>query len=462
MGYLYLPGESGNYASTPDAAALDITGDLVLIAELDLDDWTPASVSDVVNKWGGATASWWWQLNTDGTMRFRFYDGGGTLRIFSLSDPVTSSSGIYFIGIALDVDNGSGGSDVEYFDSADGSTWNSLQSRTIGTTNGDMQSSSSDVYIGTRDGTNDPLMGGVRRVKIASSGDIGTSNFVFDADFTQLTASEVDNSSFTEETGKTVTLNGSAWHYKFDFQHGKETGVWLNEFDFASDLTQYNFARSRQLVNVTTMPAAGSGARDDKVFLAGLAEGQINVQGVWNPAANQTDEEIVALDGTEVVISAITPTRLGGPGASSVQGDRVHMVNGELDNYQPRAPHNDAVRFSASYTGDGAWPGVVLHASNQETSTGNFDSVASGAGSTSNGATAFLHVTQFSGTDATVTIEDSSDNSTYGSLVAFTQVTGTTSEKVTASGTVEQHVRVALTGTFTSITFVVSFARHLT
>lgn len=231
------------------------------------------------------------------------------------------------------------------------------------------------------------------------------------------------------------------------FVHGKGAGVWLNEFDFASDLTQYSFGKTRQLVNVTTF------GNDDKVFLAGLGEGQINVQGIWNPASDQTDEEIVALDGSEVVVSA-------SPTAAGAIGDRVHMVNGELANYQPRAPHNDAVRFSASYTGDaGAYLGVVLHHDNQESSTGNFASV-DGTAQTTDGATGFLHVTQFSGTDATITIEDSANDSTFGSLVAFSQVTGVDSEKVTASGTVERYVRINLAGTFTNLTFIVSFARH--
>lgn len=237
------------------------------------------------------------------------------------------------------------------------------------------------------------------------------------------------------------------------FVHGKGSGVWMNEFDFSSDLTQYNFGRTRQLVNVTTF------GNDDKVFLAGLAEGQINLQGVWNAAANQTDEEIVALDGSQVLVSA-------SPTAAAAIGDRVHMVTGELSNYQPRSPVNDAARFSVSYMGDeGAYPGVVLHSNTQRSSTSTgYASVDGGAGNapSSNGATAFLHVTQFDGTDATITIEDSANDSTFGSLQAFTQVTGVGSEVIRPTGDVERYVRVALSGTFTTITFIVSFFRHLT
>jgi len=138
----------------------------------------------------------------------------------------------------------------------------------------------------------------------------------------------------------------------------------------------------------------------------------------------------------------------------------VQMVNGHIENYQPRTPTNDVVRFSSGVKASAtAALGVCLHEHSQEDSTGDFSSVDGTAQST-NGATAFLHVTQFDGTNATVTVEDSANDSTFGSLVAFTQATGLTSEKKTVAGDVEQYVRVNLAGTFTTITFVVSFARH--
>ena len=232
------------------------------------------------------------------------------------------------------------------------------------------------------------------------------------------------------------------------FQPGKNAAVFAAQFDFSGDLTQYQFASSRQTVNVTTM------GNDDKVFLAGVAEGRISVQGVWNPAADRTDEEINAFDGVFVPITA-------SPQGATAIGNRAHMIYGLIENYQPRAPNNDAVRFSSGVQASaGAWKGVILHPNQAETAPANFASVDGGA-QTTTGAAAFLHVLAFSGTDATVTIEDSADNSIFGSLAAFSQVTGLTSERLAITGTVERYVRVALTGTFTSITFVVSFARHL-
>ncbi len=230
--------------------------------------------------------------------------------------------------------------------------------------------------------------------------------------------------------------------------HGKGAGVWVAQFDLSGDFTGYNFGMDRPNADITTM------GLDDRVLLAGTRGGNISVQGIFDSAVDKSDEELQNLDGVESVITA-------SPTAAAAIGDRAHMVNGFLEDYQPRSSITDAVRFSAGVKASaGAYSGVISQHNSQQSSVGNSASVDFGA-TTANGATAFIHVTQFSGTDATMTIEDATTEPTYGSLVAFTQVTGLTSEKVTVAGNVLRFTRVALTGTFTTVTFVVSFARNL-
>ena len=48
--YFYMPGDAGNYVSTPDAAAQDITGDIDFTFDIALDDWT-ATNQTVLAKW---------------------------------------------------------------------------------------------------------------------------------------------------------------------------------------------------------------------------------------------------------------------------------------------------------------------------------------------------------------------------------------------------------------------------
>lgn len=102
-----------------------------------------------------------------------------------------------------------------------------------------------------------------------------------------------------------------------------------------------------------------------------------------------------------------------------------------------------------------------------DTSASQKTSVDFGAG-TSFGAQAFLQVFDFSGTDCTVAIQSSSDN---GAGDAFANVTGLifssvtsgpTSERVaTAAGaSIERYLRVATTGTFSSISFAVMVVKN--
>ena len=236
-------------------------------------------------------------------------------------------------------------------------------------------------------------------------------------------------------------------------QAGKTGAVLVAEYDFSVDLNQYNYQKNIAMSDATTFPAAGSGPKNDRDFYPTLRNGGISFQGVWNPAVDATDEELVALGFNQTVISA-------SPQGFNDVGDRCQMVYGGLENYQPRSPVNDVVRFSVgTQASAGSYTGVVLHPHDQESSTGTFAGVDRGI-QTTQGGIGFLHVTQFSGTNATITIEDSVNDSTYGSLVAFSSVTGTGSEKVNVSGNVERYARVNLTGTFTTITFVVSFSRN--
>lgn len=228
------------------------------------------------------------------------------------------------------------------------------------------------------------------------------------------------------------------------FVHGKSSKVIVHDVDLSADLTQYQWGKTWQNPDITTF------GHEDRVFLSGLGDGRFNTQGVWNPSL--TDDEIPALDGVRTVITA-SPL-----GISSI-GDRAHMTRGYVEDYQPRSAQNDAVRFSSGIQASaGNYFGVVLHPLVARTTAADYTGVDQAAQS-GFGAVAFLHVTAFSGTNMTVTVEDSADNSNWGTLQAFTQMTAVGSQSIDVSGTVERYVRASLAGTFTSVTFAVSFAR---
>lgn len=76
------------------------------------------------------------------------------------------------------------------------------------------------------------------------------------------------------------------------------------------------------------------------------------------------------------------------------------------------------------------------------------------------GAQAYLHAVSFTGTDVTVTVQHSSDNSTWATLMSFAQITGSVPQAQRATvgnaTTVNRYLRVITTtsGGFTSFKFL--------
>lgn len=134
--------------------------------------------------------------------------------------------------------------------------------------------------------------------------------------------------------------------------------------------------------------------------------------------------------------------------------------------YAVLAKLNDLTKAKVDYQCTGAREeGVILQSTATKTAdwdTEGADSVDSGA-SSSAGGSGYLQVTAFSGFSGFVaTIQDSADDITYASLVAFSNVTSApTAERVTVSGTVDRYLSIDgnVTGTG-SVTVWVGFARN--
>lgn len=235
------------------------------------------------------------------------------------------------------------------------------------------------------------------------------------------------------------------------FQQGYKARVLHGATDYSTYTRNVSYSRARELIDVTTLQPGSS----DPVMslMAGLGSSEVTFDGLWDPDSGASDAVIAtATDGAEDVVT------VSFEGATAI--GQTAIVMNVIQNTAPigNSP-TDAVTLSTGKQGTGtSHGGVILHHSNAETSTGNFASVDNSA-STSNGAIANLHVTAFTGTNATIKVTDSTNDSTFADHITFTTVTGTTSEQVASTGTVNRYARVELTGTFTTITFVVSFAR---
>lgn len=233
---------------------------------------------------------------------------------------------------------------------------------------------------------------------------------------------------------------------------GYQARTYVGEFDLSTYLTEVSVSRSRDTIDVTTMNP-GTSVDHDKEFMSGMGTGEVSLGGLLDFETGASDEIIAAvMDGSEQVITV-------SPQGATVIGQRAKLVLG----LQTAAPINmsptEAVSFSSSRTGTGAVSGgIILKEHGQESSVGNSAGVDNAA-LTDFGAVGHLHVVEFDGTDATIKITDSVDEGVYADLISFTQVTDVTSERVAATGTVNRWARVELTGTFTTITFAVGFAR---
>ena len=205
INYVYLPGVVTNHLTTPDAAALDITGDIDLRAQVALDDWTPGAINMLISKWQTTTEeSYLFYVLTDGRLEFN-WSVNGTLANTPLTSSVATGiadGSVKWVRITVDVNNGASGKTAKFFTSDDGNTWTQLGTDVVQAGTTSIFSSSSQVAIGAYlNGTSLPLAGKVYRAQILNGID-GVP--VLDVDTSVITSGAATN--FTALTGQTVTI----------------------------------------------------------------------------------------------------------------------------------------------------------------------------------------------------------------------------------------------------------------
>jgi len=205
-----LTGAAGTYISTPDNAALDITGDIDVRVKVALDDWTPGSLNTFLGKYNGAgnQRAYWFYINTTGNLVFQWSTNGTAPFAAASTAPVTAANGsIKWIRSVLDVDNGAAGNDVLFYTSDDGENWVQLGTTVtqVGVTS--IFNSSVGLEIGSRDlGATDRLTGNVFYAEIRN-GINGT--VVANPNFTDWLTTDVSPQARTDGAGRTWTLNGA-------------------------------------------------------------------------------------------------------------------------------------------------------------------------------------------------------------------------------------------------------------
>jgi len=111
---------TNDFIETPDAAALRVTGDLDLRADLAMDDWTPVSTLFVISKDDLTQRAYDFDVQTSGSLRLLWFSGGSVKLGVSTVAPTVTNGDRLQIRATLDVDNGASGHDVKFYTRASG------------------------------------------------------------------------------------------------------------------------------------------------------------------------------------------------------------------------------------------------------------------------------------------------------------------------------------------------------
>ena len=247
------------------------------------------------------------------------------------------------------------------------------------------------------------------------------------------------------------------------FVHGKDTAVYIDEFDLSSYFTETSFSQENDTAETTAF------GDTNKSYILGLRNGTLSMSGLWSADTDGSDEELQALLG-----NATTPVITVREGAAAI-GSGAIIAQADETSYAITSPVTDVHTISAEFQ---CTPNQVSNltfalaggvqltagASIAHGSLGNLSSVDNSA-SSANGGAGTLHVpTNTVNGNTTIKIQHSANDSTWADLISFTVVgsTAKTSEIKAVSGTVNRYLRATASESGAStgaITYMIAFAR---
>lgn len=236
--------------------------------------------------------------------------------------------------------------------------------------------------------------------------------------------------------------------------HGRNTQILVDQYDLSIHLNQSDSDAAISMGETTGYRAPGFA----RTYLPGLRGGTLSLAGHWDAAAGATDPVFNAALGTDA--GQIVTRGFDGLALGAV----VQMVLSRFTSKRDTDPLDGIIGVSVAIQADGGVDrGVSLHNLAAETATGNGGNVDN-AVSTPNGAVAHLHISAVSGTtpSLTVKVQHSVDNSVWIDLITFAAATAVGSQRASATGTVNRHLRAqwTISGTTPSFTFAVAAARR--
>lgn len=223
--YLSLPGVAGNYASTPDSAAVSVIGDIDVRVKVAAVDWTPGVISELVSKSTSDSSqfSYLLRLTTTGILQLYWSENGTTLlNVISTAVVSAANGAIKWVRVTMDVDNGAGGKTTRFYTSDDGETWTQLGLTVTSAGTTSIFDSTATLRLGARSPTGQsPLAGKIYYAEIRNGID-GTIVAKFDprtdarpgdTSFTSSTTAEVWTINQSGSTPARLVAGGEAAYY---------------------------------------------------------------------------------------------------------------------------------------------------------------------------------------------------------------------------------------------------------
>ncbi|MFF9688992.1 hypothetical protein [Streptomyces sp. NPDC014623] len=222
--YLQLDGTPTSYARTPDAAALDITGDLDLRVEATA-NWTAASQA-LLGKWISATNQRSYLLRLEnGSLILNWSPGGTTSQIAFGALPALPRRAA--LRATLDVNNGAGGHTIRmYWAESLTGPWTDFTGPIVGVGTTSIYASTAPLEISPIAATGiTPLSGRVHRAEVRSG--LG-GTLVAAPDVRALTE---NTTSWADFAGRTWTLGAGATISDREYRFTGEVSSWPARWD---------------------------------------------------------------------------------------------------------------------------------------------------------------------------------------------------------------------------------------
>lgn len=306
---------AGDYFSTPSSTANRITGNLSLLAQVALDNWTPSTVQCLIVKDGvsAGTRSWAFNVQSSGVPRLNISLDGTNL----LSYNATVATGftdrtVHYVGVQREASTGI----IRFYTSEDGRTFTQLGADVASTAGSLYDATTQPVQFGNLSSLNFALDGKIYDSHVYSGLKFtGTSTMVMDFDPSNWTVGQGNLLTYSQDFSNaawipstaTVTTNtatapdGTITADSIAFT--SSAGYVIQQYNTTTPLTAYTFsvylkADSPVSVIVTIQQSGG-----------GVANNTVNVTTSWQRFnVSYTTDAIPTFVRARILPNANTPT----------------------------------------------------------------------------------------------------------------------------------------------------------